>query len=91
MQTEAEKAARALAEKEGFEIATIHPAFVMGPVIAARADATSIVTMKVSHAGLPCCLGKGAHTCLQLFGNDKNLLVLLQTDLGFWFLMERLS
>ncbi|EIE25032.1 NAD(P)-binding protein [Coccomyxa subellipsoidea C-169] len=44
--TEAEKAARALAEKEGFEIATIHPAFVMGPVIAARADATSIVTMK---------------------------------------------
>ncbi|CAL8462009.1 g1540 [Coccomyxa elongata] len=44
--TQAEKAARELAEKEGFEIVTIHPSFVMGPVIFDRADATSIVTMK---------------------------------------------
>lgn len=44
--TEAEKAARALAKEEGFDLVTIHPVFVLGPVIAARADATSIITMK---------------------------------------------
>lgn len=47
MQTEAEKAAWEMSKAEGFDLVTINPTFVLGPVIGDRADATSILCFKV--------------------------------------------
>lgn len=44
--TEAEKAARKLAAEEGLDLITIHPSFVLGPVLSQRTDATSVSTFK---------------------------------------------
>ena len=52
-QTEAEKAARKLCEEEKMDIVTIHPSFVLGPVISSRTDATSVSTFKVRHWASP--------------------------------------
>lgn len=49
IQVAAEKAAWEASRKEGFELVTICPTFVLGPVISNRADATSILDVKVSH------------------------------------------
>ena len=47
MQTLAEKAAWDLSKKHGFELVTVNPTFVFGPVLSNRADATSVLMMKV--------------------------------------------
>ena len=47
MQTLAEKAAWELSKKYGFELVTVNPVFVFGPVLSSRADATSVLMMKV--------------------------------------------
>jgi hypothetical protein len=47
LQTEAEKAAWEMSKAEGFDLVTINPTFVLGPVIGDRADATSILCFKV--------------------------------------------
>ena len=47
MQTVAEKKAWELSKKEGFELATIMPSLVLGPVTGTRPDGTSINAMKV--------------------------------------------
>lgn len=47
-QTEAEKAAWAIAKEAGLHLVTINPTFVLGPVIGRRADATSILDFKVT-------------------------------------------
>ncbi len=47
MQTLAEKVAWDLSKKHGFELVTINPVFVFGPVLSSRADATSVLMMKV--------------------------------------------
>lgn len=47
LQTLAEKAAWDLSKKHGFELVTINPVFVFGPVLSSRADATSVLMMKV--------------------------------------------
>ena len=52
LQTEAEKAAWAISKAEGFELVTINPTFVLGPVISDRADATSILSFKVGPSAL---------------------------------------
>ena len=52
LQTEAEKAAWAISKAEGFELVTINPTFVLGPVISDRADATSILCFKVGPGAL---------------------------------------
>ena len=62
LQTEAEKAAWAISKAEGFELVTINPTFVLGPVISDRADATSILCFKVGPGALvrltpPVCPG----------------------------------
>lgn len=49
MQVAAEKAAWDASRKDGFELVTICPTFVVGPVISNRADATSILDVKVCH------------------------------------------
>lgn len=49
MQVAAEKAAWEASKKHGFELVTICPTFVLGPVISNRADATSILDVKVCH------------------------------------------
>ena len=46
LQAEAEKAAWELSKAEGFDLVTINPTFVLGPVIGNRADATSILCFK---------------------------------------------
>ena len=61
MQTEAEKAARKLCEEEGLDIVTIHPAFVLGPVLSARTDATSVSTFKARWAVLGYLFLSGRH------------------------------
>lgn len=52
MQTQAEKAAWALSKKYGFELVTVNPVFVFGPVLSPRADATSVLMMKVNQQTL---------------------------------------
>lgn len=47
LQTLAEKAAWDLSKKHGFQLVTINPVFVFGPVLSSRADATSVLMMKV--------------------------------------------
>ena len=47
LQTVAEKKAWELSKKEGFELATIMPSLVLGPVTGTRPDGTSINAMKV--------------------------------------------
>lgn len=47
VQTLAEKAGWDLAKQHGFDLVTINPVFVFGPVLSSRADATSILMMKV--------------------------------------------
>ena len=47
VQVAAEKAAWEASKKDGFELVTICPTFVLGPVISNRADATSILDVKV--------------------------------------------
>ena len=47
LQVAAEKEAWAASKKAGFELVTICPTFVLGPVISNRADATSILDVKV--------------------------------------------
>ncbi len=49
MQTLAEKTAWDLSKKHGFELVTVNPVFVFGPVLSSRADATSVLMMKVCH------------------------------------------
>lgn len=49
MQVAAERAAWEASKKHGFELVTICPTFVLGPVISNRADATSILDVKVCH------------------------------------------
>ena len=49
MQVAAERAAWDASKKDGFELVTICPTFVVGPVISNRADATSILDVKVCH------------------------------------------
>jgi hypothetical protein len=49
-QTLAERAAWAAAARHGLDLVTINPVYVMGPVVSARADATSVLAMK---AGAP--------------------------------------
>ena len=51
MQTLAEKAAWDLSKKHGFELVTVNPTFVFGPVLSNRADATSVLMMKVRAQG----------------------------------------
>ena len=46
LQAEAERAAWEVSKAEGFDLVTINPTFVLGPVIGDRADATSIVCFK---------------------------------------------
>lgn len=45
--TLAEKAAWEIGEKQGIDLVTINPSFVVGPVISNRIDATSVITVKV--------------------------------------------
>lgn len=47
MQVAAERAAWDASKKHNFELVTICPTFVLGPVISNRADATSILDVKV--------------------------------------------
>jgi len=47
VQTLAEKVAWDLSKKHGFELVTINPVFVFGRVLSSRADATSVLMMKV--------------------------------------------
>lgn len=49
-QTVAEQEAWKLAEQHGFDLVTIQPSFVIGPVLSRRQDATSIKTLKASFA-----------------------------------------
>lgn len=49
MQVAAERAAWEASKQHGFELVTICPTFVLGPVISNRADATSILDVKVRH------------------------------------------
>ena len=64
MQVAAEKVAWEASKKEGFELVTICPTFVLGPVISNRADATSILDVKVHQLG---CLHHALHSlCRQL-------------------------
>lgn len=49
MQVAAERAAWEASKKDGFDLVTICPTFVVGPVISNRADATSILDVKVCH------------------------------------------
>ena len=58
-QTEAEKAGRKLASEAGMDIVTIHPAFVLGPVLSRRTDATSVSKFKASALAAP--FGCGTH------------------------------
>lgn len=57
LQAEAEKAAWEVSKAEGFDLVTINPTFVLGPVIGDRADATSILCFKA------CALVKPYHSC----------------------------
>ncbi len=47
MQAQAERAAWDLAKEAGLDLVTINPSLVLGPVLTSRADATSIILMKV--------------------------------------------
>lgn len=47
LQVAAEKVAWEASKKAKFELVTICPTFVLGPVISNRADATSILDVKV--------------------------------------------
>ena len=47
MQVAAEREAWDASKKHNFELVTICPTFVLGPVISNRADATSILDVKV--------------------------------------------
>ena len=53
VQVAAEKAAWEASKKHDFELVTICPTFVLGPVISNRADATSILDVKVPHCSFP--------------------------------------
>ncbi|EIE24719.1 NAD(P)-binding protein [Coccomyxa subellipsoidea C-169] len=44
--TEAEKEAWAISKREGLDLVTINPTFVLGPVVSSRTDATSIILFK---------------------------------------------
>ena len=44
----AEKEAWKIAEEHGLHLVTIHPVFVVGPVLSSRTDATSVQMIKVS-------------------------------------------
>jgi len=55
LQVAAERAAWDASKKHNFELVTICPTFVLGPVISNRADATSILDVKVHHQGLLNC------------------------------------
>ena len=46
LQTLAEQAAWDMAKKEGFDLVVINPTLVIGPIISARTDATSIKNVK---------------------------------------------
>lgn len=54
LQVAAEKLAWDISKKEGFELITICPTFVLGPVISNRADATSILDVKASDSPTTC-------------------------------------
>lgn len=67
-QTEAEKEAWAISKREGLDLVTINPTFVLGPVVSSRTDATSIILFKVQL--LPCLrksvvIARWAGSCLQ--------------------------
>jgi len=47
LQVAAEREAWEISKKHNFELITICPTFVLGPVISNRADATSILEVKV--------------------------------------------
>lgn len=66
LQVAAEKAAWEASKKEGFELITICPTFVLGPVISNRADATSILDVKV---GVCPCLKQRKCTAVMSLGN----------------------
>ena len=46
LQTVAERAAWELSKEHGFDLVTIQPGFVIGPVLGHRADAQSVKTLK---------------------------------------------
>ena len=48
VQVMAEKEAWKIAREHGVELVTIHPTFVIGPVLSARTDATSVKNITVS-------------------------------------------
>ena len=47
LQAQAERAAWDMAKEAGLDLVTINPSLVLGPVLTSRADATSIILMKV--------------------------------------------
>ena len=61
LQTIAEKKGWELSKSEGFELVTIMPSLVLGPVTGTRPDGTSINAMKVAAILLSGCV---AHTFL---------------------------
>ena len=58
-QVVAEKEAWKIAEEHGLHLVTVHPVFVVGPVLSARTDATSVNMIKVGSGPHPapssCC------------------------------------
>lgn len=74
MQTVAEKKAWELSEKLGFELVTIMPSLVLGPVTGNRNDGTSLNVMKV-RTMLSCKPGQlchvNLHSCAAMIINDK--------------------
>lgn len=47
LQAQAERAAWDMAKEAGLDLVSINPSLVLGPVLTSRADATSIILMKV--------------------------------------------
>ena len=60
LQTIAEKKGWELSKSEGFELVTIMPSLVLGPVTGTRPDGTSINAMKVAAIQTE----HGTHSCL---------------------------
>ena len=53
-QVVAEKEAWKIAEQHSLDLVTIHPVFVVGPVLSTRTDATSVQMIKVRHGSGIC-------------------------------------